>query len=382
MTGVLALRDRVESEQIAAIDRALISGGLSLACTAAALVIAWRMQASERRFDLRSLFLVVLIVAPSVGAVPVVAPLIDRATVAEPPVWVAKAIAPTELTVTDGASSAANRGPLRVFRPLMSFDGAKPIRDRQTLADAIATLAGTSAAKWGLGAARSDDPARPPIHDRIWLAAASAGGQLLDRYGIALAILPGSMIGGRNLAQVATRSDLALFRYPASPSAALVYEWLFVDDVDTAIARLFPPGAGRGLGSGLVVLHGRGSENQDEPGVAQPCTIERWSGNAIDLLCAATGPAYAVVSSTAAAGWSVSIDGRATPWLVADVMRRAVAVAAGDHRIAWRYHARGLAVALVLAALGVLVLVALFVLYGRHPDDRDQPPDPDRSDVN
>src|SRR5690606_27446394 len=136
-----------------------------------------------------------------------------------------------------------------------------------------------------------------------WLGAAAAGGQLLDRYSIALAIVPRSMVGGRSLAYVASRGEWSLVRYPASPSAALVYEWLFVPDVDTAIARLFPPGANRGLGSGLVVLHGAGADNQDEPRAAQPCVIDRWTAGAIDVRCQADRPAYAVVSSTAAEGW-------------------------------------------------------------------------------
>lgn len=397
-SSVLVLRSRVDAEHLGAIDRALVSGGLALACAVGVLALAWRIarvggsstgsaepsraRGHDRANTLRTLAVTALVVAPSVGAVPVVAPTTERALVATPPAWVEKAIAPTEVTLDGDHAHAAARGPLRVFRPIMSFGGPNPVSDVRTLEAAIATLAGTSAAKWGIGAARSDDPARPEVHDRVWLAAAGAGGQLLDRYDIALAILPGSMVGGRGLTEVARRGNLGLVRYPASPSAALVYEWIFVDDVETALARLFPPGAGRGLGAGLVVLQGTGRENQDEPGPAQPCTIDRWSVGAIDLSCDARGPAYAVVSSTAARGWTVSVDGADVPWLAADVMRRAVAVTAGEHRIAWRYRAPGLRIAFVLAALAVAALVAVLLVYGRDPDDRDEPPDPERPDLN
>jgi hypothetical protein len=330
--------------------------------------------------DLRALVLVALVVAPSVGALPLAVPRTGRAIVDEPPAWAASALAPGELTLVDNRQVHDAR-PVRVFRPVTTFSGGTRARP-EALADAIATLAGTSAAKWGIASARSDDPARPAVHDRVWLAAASAGGQLLDRYGIALAVLPASMAGNRGLQGVARRGDLALVRYPASPPAALVREWIFVPDVATALARLFPPGAGRGLGSGLVVLAGTGAENQDEPGPAQPCTIDRWSGTAIDLHCASDRPAYAVVSSSPARGWSVSVDGRASPWLVADVLRRAVAVGAGEHQIAWRYWPPGLTIALVLAALGSMGLLALWLVYGRDPDARDRTPDPERADVN
>jgi hypothetical protein len=345
-------------------------------------LLAWRRRPGDKTFDLRSLLLVALVVAPTAGAMPFVVPTIDRAIVAEPPVWVAKAIAPTELTVEDGATTAIAPHPLRAYRLVLSFENSlNPVRDTQTLPDAIATLAGTSAAKWGIGAARSDDPARPAIHDRVWLAAAAAGGQMLDRYSIALAILPGTMVAGRNLTEIARRDNLALVRYPATPTASLVYEWIFSRDVDAALARLFPPGAWRGLGAGLVVLSGEGPEHQDEPSRPQPCTIERWSVGSIDLRCDAERDAYAVVSSSAAAGWSVTVDGRETPWHVADLMRRAVAVPAGVHRITWRYHAPGLVHALVLAALGITGILALLLLHGRHADARDRAIDPSRTDV-
>ncbi len=383
LAGVAVLRTHADATAIDAIDRALIGAALGLACCAIATVIAWRARPAlprVRGVDLRALVLVALVVAPSVGALPLAVPRTGRAIVDEPPAWAASALAPGELTLVDDQPVHDAR-PVRVFRPVTTFSGGTRARP-EALADALATLAGTSAAKWGIASARSDDPARPAVHDRVWLAAASAGGQLLDRYGIALAVLPASMAGNRGLQGVARRGDLALVRYPASPPAALVREWIFVPDVATALARLFPPGAGRGLGSGLVVLAGTGAENQDEPGPAQPCTIDRWSGAAIDLHCASDRPAYAVVSSSPARGWSVSVDGRASPWLVADVLRRAVAVGAGEHQIAWRYWPPGLTIALVLAALGSMGLLALWLVHGRDPDARDRTPDPERADVN
>jgi len=276
--------------------------------------------------------------------------------------------------VLEGKAQAG--APLRVFRPITSFAGdmhAVP----DDLVAAIETLAGDSAAKWGIGAARSEDPARPAQHDQVWLAAAAAGGALLDRYGIGLAILPASMAQGPHALGV--RGRWGLVRASASPPAAVVYEWLFAPDVVTARARLFPPG-GHGLDAGVIVLAGEGAQNQDEPGPPQPCTIERWAHGAIDLRCTAERPAYAVVSSSALPGWSVAIDGNAADWQTADVLRRAVALPAGAHRIAWRYWPPGLTIALVVAALGSAALIALWLVYGRDPHAEDRTLDPARAD--
>jgi hypothetical protein len=315
------------------------------------------------------LVVVAVALAPTVIALPMLVPTVDRALVDEPSAWAR-------------AAERVNVWPRRVFRPVMSFAGKQDPQDA-TLADRIATFVGASSAKWGTGAARSDDPARPLVHDRVWAAAAASGGALFDRYGIALAILPASMVGGNApFHELGRRGSWALVDYPASPTAALVYEWIFARDVDTALDRLFPPGSSSGLSSGMIVLQGEGAQNQDEPGPAQPCKLVRWDAGAIDLECTAERDAYAVISSTAARGWTAQIDGREVPWLVADVMRRAVPLTPGAHRIAWRYRPPGLTIALALAALGILVLLALWLVYGRDSEARDPTPDPDRTDVN
>jgi hypothetical protein len=315
------------------------------------------------------LVVVAVALAPTVIALPMLLPTIDRAIVEERPAW-------------QRAAERVRVWPRRVFRPVMSFPG-KPDPNDATLADRIATFSGTASAKWGTGVARSEDPARPIDHDRVWAAAAAVGGALFDRFGIALAILPSSMLGGGAAPkELSRRGPWALVELPASPSAAVVYEWMFAPDVESSLARLFPPGAAQGLSSGVIVLVGAGAQNQDEPGPARPCKLVRWDAGAIDLECTAERGAYAVVSSTAARGWTAHVDGRETAWLVADVMRRAVPLTPGTHKVVWRYSAPGLWLGLALAALGIAVLVALWLVYGRDPDARDRSTDSDRTDVN
>jgi hypothetical protein len=347
LIGVIALavlRGRVEGHDAEVLTRALLDGGIAVGCMAAAALVAWRL-----REGTRTLLLIVLVIAPGVGAQPVLAPVVDRSIVDTPPLWVEKAL--------------ASPAPVRVFRPVRLFGDVHDTR-LPTLDSELATFAGTSSSLWGVDAARSEDPARIAVHDQVWLAAASAGGQLLARYGIALAILPLSTVEGKGLVELGRRGSWALVRYPASPAAAIVYEWIFADDLATQLARLFPPGA-HGLPAGLVVLHGRGAENQDEPSAPEACTIASWTDGAIDLACNARTDGYAVVASTPMPGWSARLDDHEVPWLAADVLRRAIPVTAGAHRVEWRYRAPGLVAALVLAALGILGLGVLSLVRRR-----------------
>jgi hypothetical protein len=350
--GIAVRRARTDAP---ALDRALVEGLLAVACLAGAAAVAWIMRPRqladvERPTALPAVPMAaaLLVIVPSIGALGSTAPLVERGVVDTPPAWAQAAL--RAHTTTERASP-----PLRVFRPLSLFEEVS----LSSVDDAITTLAGTSAARLGLGAARSEDPARPAIHDDVWLAAAAAGGALLDRYGISLAILPSSLAQGRNMVELGQRGSWSLVRFPASPPAALVYEWIWIADAATAIARLFPPGAGRGLPPGLVVLSGSAPERQDEPRDPEPCLVVRWDPGAIDLTCTPDEVAYAVVSSTAMPGWTVHVDGVDTRWVTADVIRRAVAVQAGPHLVSWRYQAPGLVPALAIAGLGLLALGAL-----------------------
>jgi hypothetical protein len=274
--------------------------------------------------------------------VPSTAPLAPRSLVEEPPPWASAA----------GPPAGASAPPRRVFRPahLHGPEGRDAALD-----DAIATLAGASAWRWGIGAARSEDPARPRAHDATWLAAARDGGALLDRFGISLAILPRTLVVPRYLTALAVRGDWALVAFPAAPAASVMRgaQWA-IEDAD-ALALLFPPGGK--LPRGTVVLRGRGT-SQPERGPPLPCEIERWRAGELELRCATEADGYAVVSSTPSAGWIATVDGAATPWLVADVLRRAVPLPAGEHVVRWTYEAPLLAPGLGLALAGLAGLAA------------------------
>lgn len=328
------------------LDHAIRDGSISIVCAAGAALFAWRMRVAAT-----PLVVSLLLVAPGVLGQSAILPVTDRHIVDDASSWVSPALTAPP--------------PVRVYRPIKLLED---IHDTSppTLEGELPTFSGASGSLWGIGAARSEDPGRLAVHDQVWFAAASAGGQLLARYGITLAILPVGTLGSGDgtTMELGRRGSWALVRFSAAPPAAVFHEWLFASDLATELKRLFPPGSKTGLPSGLVVLHGSGRENQDEPGPPEPCTVERWEPGALDLVCTAHEDAmgaYAVVASTPLPGWSVTVDDHATPWLTADVLRRAVAISAGTHRVQWRYRAPGLTVAFVLAAVGLLGLVALRV---------------------
>lgn len=317
-----------------AIDRALLDGGLGVACIAVVIGLAWRAPNTAMPFVLA------LLVLPGVGAQSSVAPVASRSLVDEPPPWVT-------------AADAAPR-PARVFRPVVMPEVA------ETLADDVATLRGTSAWKWGLSAARSEDPARLPDHDEVWLAAAREGGALLDRFSIELAILPSTVVSANKMTELGKRGRWSLASLPVAPVASVLRGWQWAIAPRDAMDLMFAAGGGTNVLRGTVVLKG-GGESHGDRGPPVACGVTTWEPGDIDLVCAPQTDGYAVVASSPGAGWSVSVDGNAAEWLTADVLRRAVKIGPGMHHVHWRYAAPGMRAGLVLALVGLLGLFALWL---------------------
>jgi hypothetical protein len=321
-----------------AIDRALVDGGLGIACMVAALALA--LFRRGERSSVRLALISVLAIAPGAGAIPSTLPTLERASVDEPAPWVELA--------TGAAQDRAAAPPRRLYRPAM-MTGLSERAD-----DAVATLAGTSPARFGLAAARSDDPARLPAHDQVWIAAANGGDALLERYGIAISILPSGIIKPRKITELARRGNWSLAVLPVQPAAAVMFGWQRAVAVEDALALLFPASD-----RGTVVLGAAGDSHDAHHRPPTPCAIDRWEPGDQELTCTAADAAYAVVSSTPADGWSVTVDGEAASWVPADVLRRAVAISAGTHHIAWSYRVPWFRTGLLLSLAGIAALVAL-----------------------
>lgn len=374
---------RSRTELSGAFEAGLINGGLGVACGIGAIAIAYRgMQRA-----IPAVF--ALLVIPSFGAGPGIAPTIDRGIVAQQPAWAEAVLAtkpssivprdpsgaplatPSVSPVLDASILAAPRRVYRRDSLVESFGerttvttptnkpAAEPA-EHESLADAIETFAGTSAARWGIGAGRSDDPARHVDHDATWLAAASNGGRLLDRFGIGLAVLPETLVAPRGFTALSRRGRWAIVALPVAPPASVMRSWVRAVEPSNAFSLLFPFEDSLTLPRGAVVLGEPGDSQPPKPKDSPvPCAIEDWSAGNVELSCTSDARGYAVVSSCAAVGWSVTVDGADAHWTTADVLRRAVAVPAGTHRVHWSYAAPGLNLGLAIAGIGLALLIAL-----------------------
>ncbi|MCW5801879.1 MAG: YfhO family protein, partial [Deltaproteobacteria bacterium] len=238
---------------------------------------------------------------------------------------------------------------------------------REELDEALATLAGASAAGANIALARSDDPARAPAEDLAWLSSAREGGALLDRFGIAFAILPASVAMALKAPTLDTRGAWSLVELPVAQPASVMRGWSWaVADAD-ALDLTYPIGGGTGILRGTTVLRGTGASQADR-GPPLPCAIERWRPGDVELACTTDARGYAVVSSAPSRGWSVAVDDRAAAWLAADVLRRAVEIEPGAHRIRWTYATPGLTAGLALGLAGAAGLVVYALLHRRRRD--------------
>ena len=336
-TGVTVLATlaaaRAHPDASAGRDGAVAVIGLGLAAW-----VAWRP-----RGGWAAPVVLALVVGPSVSALPDVAPTTERAPVEAPSAW-----------ATAARLAAAGPAPIRAFRPVpFVLAGGPAVLD---LADSTATLAGTWAARWGIAPAHGTDPARDPVEELVWMRSANDGGILLDRYGVTIAIVPSVMVSARKFNELAERSGESLCLFPTAPAAAVMHGWRWTVAPSDALALIFFPGGGTGIPRGTVILRGAG-EPSANPAGPDPCAIVDWRDGDIALTCDA-GPAaaYAAVSSSSSPGWRAAIDGTETPWLTADVLRRAVPLPPGAHAVHWTYRAPGFALGAALAAAGLLAL--------------------------
>ena len=315
------------------VDRALVDGGLGAASVAGATALAYFTRARAR-----GAIVIALLLAPSVGSLGSTAPVIDRDVVDTTPSW---------------AMGPSGPWPRRVFRPQYMVKGYEP------LDEALGTLAGDSAYYWGVGELRSESPARSPALDRMFAASARDAGSALTRYGASFPILPTSVTEGQHIHTLGPpRDQWILAHFPIVPPASLAYGWRWSRIEANALELLFPANQQNPLPIGTVVLDGVGESSLDKrPPV--PCRVTRWEDGDIAVACSPRDPAYAVVSSAAADGWSVTVDGEDQPWLAADVLKRAVAVTPGAHDLQWTYRAPGFRFGVALALAGLVLIGGL-----------------------
>jgi Bacterial membrane protein YfhO len=170
---------------------------------------------------------------------------------------------------------------------------------------------------------------------------------------------------------VAFAGYVALENLVRRPRAFVAYRWRHgISDRD-ALKSLFDTRRSE-LDLGQVRLAGPGSSEIQASEEPTPCLLEKPQAEHVILNCQATQPGYAVLLDEWTHGWTATVDGIATPIERADVLARALPVAAGEHRIEMRYRTPGLGLGLWLATAGWLVFGFLLV-FSRRNQRREQP---------
>lgn len=106
---------------------------------------------------------------------------------------------------------------------------------------------------------------------------------------------------------------------------------------------------------GLAVSGAAPTDRSAEAGRARILAL---APDAIEVETEAAADGYLVVTDGFAPGWWATVDGRPTPILRANVVFRAVRVAAGRHRIVMRYRPAAIPIGVGLSLLGLAATLA------------------------
>jgi hypothetical protein len=184
-----------------------------------------------------------------------------------------------------------------------------------------------------------------------------------------LASLPGSVPLVDTFA-----GGIRLHRAPALPRAYLVPRARTVYDAPAADGDLTSPArallVSRFDPLREVLIVRQPGESAVEGGtpsdrIDRPVQFVEYGPRRIHLRADAPGDCWLVLSDTWYPGWTATVDGDEIPVFRANLAGRAVRLSAGTHDIVFRYASRPLRQGWVLAALGVVGLVALPLLWRR-----------------
>ncbi len=143
--------------------------------------------------------------------------------------------------------------------------------------------------------------------------------------------------------------------FPVRPRAFVAPRATPVASADEGLRSLTWPG--REEDPARVVVSGAGAEALDVRGPLEPCLVRSPRPEEVFLECRSPNGGYAVLLDENLPGWSAELDARAAPILSADGLFRAVRVASGQHRIAFRYRTPGLRLGAVVSALALVVIL-------------------------
>lgn len=318
-------------------------------------------------------------------------PALDRGPLDELPAWLAAPL-PASL------AASRDRGvPLRVFCPPRT--AARDLAAGEPGAPLHTTWPAT-----GLRCAQAPLPASSAGEAALWQRGAGAGGRLLRRLSIPLAIVPASTVNAVGFQRLGSQGSWALVALASRPIAAVYPSTVGVADAAAARSAVVPPAGQAGAAAAQLVVEGgpglgaaptpraelAGPEDAEaaldhahehahlahepvevtapllEGAPPEACAVVAWRPGEISLSCPALPvPGVAAVASAWAPGWRVAVDGAAAPSLRVEALLRGAQLPAStsagtsSHAIVWSYRPPAWPVAAALSALGLAAFACL-----------------------
>lgn len=233
----------------------------------------------------------------------------------------------------------------------------------------------TAEQAWRVGSEGADPVALPPNTNQIFGLASLDGRStimpLAHGYLLRAALESGALRDGRIERGVAPRSDLAALlstRYvlasqsgPAEGERVVYHGDMVVCENPSALPRAICVdrhglAAMNGERGPVIAVAGRLGEVAGlQCGVAR---LDAFRPERIEIAVEADRDCYLLLADTYYPGWTAMVDGGREDIMMTDVGTRALAVAAGRHRVEMEFRPRSLTIGFILTCLGIVIGIA------------------------
>ncbi len=139
------------------------------------------------------------------------------------------------------------------------------------------------------------------------------------------------------------------------PRAFMVYDWAWVDDVETAVSTMQSPDFDP---SKTAVFIGDGSPPTAVDFPQNNVTITSTTPERVVVQVDSARVGYLLLTDANYAGWEVEVNGRLTPIIDADILFRAVAIPAGTSEVIFTFAPSSYKLGLVIT-IGMLLLLGI-----------------------
>jgi len=169
------------------------------------------------------------------------------------------------------------------------------------------------------------------------------------------------LAGESNIPVVILRNENAL------PRAYVVHEVESISDRDATLERLLDPGFDPRR---AAIIEGAAAPAPPDAiparnGPEDGATIVEESANRVRIRATLSRRGHLILADTYYPGWIATVDGARAPILRANAMFRAVALAAGDHDVEFRYRPMSVTAGLLCSIVSMIAALGVVALAGR-----------------